>query len=431
MTAGLPGASSGTGGAGPAFPSPFGAGPGTANRTRGIPPLPLLTLINFFNYLDRQVVYGMTPFIGETFKLSFAQLGLLATVNLLVFAVASLASGPIADRIGPRKVIFAGILVWAIATIGSALSTSYAMLLFFRALVGVGEGGYGPSANTLLCADAPLEKRGRALGIYNVGMAVGGTAGLALGAILAPKIGWRGAFWIAGAPSLLLALLSAFIAAPARLPRPVSLPARSYLLSPTYIVALAGGILATFGASGLIFFARSMILDVRHFSVLVGSSYMAFVGLGCGVGGVIFGGYWGDKLNRRAGGGHARAIGLAALIQIPFGVGSLLVTNHVAFMVLTAFAVFFLSVYNGPSAAVVDELGPPQFSATLQAVFMFGIHVLGNAPAPTVIGWLADRSSIPLALQLTVAAFGISGVLFMLVARRQRARASFHSDPAP
>ncbi len=68
-------------------------------------------------------------------------------------------------------------------------------------------------------------------------------------------------------------------------------------------------------------------------------------------------------------------------------------------MVLTAVAVFFLSVYNGPSAAIVDELGPPQFSATLQAVFMFGIHVLGNAPAPTVIGWLADRSSVPLALQ--------------------------------
>ena len=431
MTAGLPGAASGTGG-GEAFPSPFGAAPAPAQRPRGIPPLPLLTLINFFNYLDRQIVYGMTPFIKDEFKLSYSQLGLLATVNLVVFAVASLVSGPIADRIGPRKVIFAGILVWAVATIGSALSTSYVMLLFFRALVGVGEGGYGPSANTLLCADAPPEKRGRALGIYNVGMAVGGTSGLALGAILAPHIGWRGAFWIAGGPSVLLALASAFIAAPARLPRPQSLPARAYLLSPTYILALAGGILATFGASGLIFFARTMILDVRQFTILLGSIFMAFVGLGCGVGGVIFGGYWGDTLNRRAPGGHARAIGLSALIQIPFGAASLIVTNHLGFMLFTALAVFFLSVYNGPSAAVVDELGPPQFSATLQAVFMFGIHVLGNAPAPTVIGWVADQThSVPLALQLTVAAFGIAGVMFMIVARRQKAGLSFHSDPAP
>ncbi|HXI57424.1 MAG TPA: MFS transporter, partial [Polyangia bacterium] len=228
-----------------------GSAPGSTPapaRRRGIAPLPLLTLINFFNYLDRQVVYGMTPIIGEHFHMTGAQLGSLAMVNLLVFAVASLASGPIADRFGPRRVIFGGILIWSIATIGSALSTSLPMLLFFRALVGVGEGAYGPSANTLLCADAPLEKRGRALGIYNVGMAVGGTSGLVLGALLAPVLGWRAVFWIAGGPSILLALASAFIAAPDRLPRPSVLPARSYLLSPTYIAALLGGILATFGA---------------------------------------------------------------------------------------------------------------------------------------------------------------------------------------
>jgi MFS family permease len=390
-------------------------------RPRGVPPLPLLTLINFFNYLDRQVVYGMTPLIGETFKLSSFELGMLATVNLLVFAFASLASGPIADRIGPRKVIFSGILIWSIATIGSALSTSYPMLLFFRALVGVGEGAYGPSANTLLCADAAPENRGRALGIYNVGMAIGGTSGLALGAILAPVLGWRGVFWIAGGPSILLAILSAFIAAPDRLPRPVALPARAYLLSPTYVLALAGGILATFGASALIFWARWLIVEERHFSVVLGSTFMASVGLVCGVGGVIAGGYAGDWFTRHARGGHAKAIGLSMLIAVPLGVACLMVTNHPIFMVVTAGAVFFLSVYNGPSAAVVDELGPPQFAATLQAVFMFGIHVLGNAPAPAVVGWIKGyTSSVGLALLVAVAAFGLSGVLFLIVAKRQR-----------
>src|SRR5450755_2020760 len=97
--------------------------PPDAGRTRGIPPLPLLTLINFFNYVDRQVVYGMTPDIGKAFHLSNAKLGSLALANLFVFALSSLISGPIADRVGPRKVIFTGILVWSMATIGSALST--------------------------------------------------------------------------------------------------------------------------------------------------------------------------------------------------------------------------------------------------------------------------------------------------------------------
>src|SRR5262249_54142080 len=184
--------------------------------------------------------------------LSKFQLGWLAAVNLVVFSFASLISGPVTDRIGPRKVIFAGILIWAAATIGSALAGSFPMLLVCRALVGVGEGAYGPSANALLCADAPPSRRGRALGIYNLGMAFGGTSGLVLGGVLAPVVGWRGVFWVAGAPAVLLAAASAFIAAPPRIQRERAQPARAYLLSPTYLMALAGGTLAAFGANGLI-----------------------------------------------------------------------------------------------------------------------------------------------------------------------------------
>jgi MFS family permease len=389
-------------------------------RPRGIPPLPLLTVLNFFNYLDRQVVYGMTDKIGESFNLTKFELGSLAFVNLMVFALASLVSGPIADRIGPRKVIFTGVVVWSAATIGSAMSHSFWMLLACRAVVGVGEGAYGPSANTLLCAAAPPEKRGRALGIYNIGMAFGGTSGLVLGKVLGSMMDWHTVFWIAGGPSILLAACAAFVAAPERLPRPATLPARAYLLAPTYLLALAGAVLATFGASALIIWSPWLIIQERGFSVNVGSGFMAAVGIVCGVGGVVAGGYLGDALNRRAPGGHARAIGLSLLLAIPMGVATLLVTNKPAFMVLTAMTVFLLSVYNGPSAAMIDELGPPQFAATLQATTMFWIHVLGNAPAGPVVGWIADRTSVSLALQTAVLAFAVSGVLFMIVANRQR-----------
>ncbi|MDB4983215.1 MAG: Arabinose efflux permease [Myxococcales bacterium] len=390
-------------------------------RRRGVPPLPLLTLVNLFNYLDRQVVYGMTPALQAAFRLSGRQVGYLAAANLVVFAVASLVSGPIADRVGPRKVIFAGILVWALATIGSALSQSFEMLLICRAFVGVGEGAYGPSANALLCADAPPEKRGRAMGIYNVGMALGGTLGLCLGALLEPRIGWRNVFWIAGAPSMFLALASAFVAAPPRIALPTKLPAWSYLLKPTYLLALAGGITATFGASALIFWTRELVIEVRHLSIVVGSVYMLFVGLVCGVGGVVVGGMVGDKLSKRARGGHALTIGISMLLAVPIGTIALHTEPEVPFMIVTAGAAFLLSVYNGPSAAVVDELGPPQFAATLQAVFLFGIHVLGNASAPSIVGELKDRTgSLPTALMAAIVAFGVSGVLFVIVAGRQR-----------
>jgi predicted MFS family arabinose efflux permease len=317
-------------------------------------------------------------------------------------------------------VIFAGILVWAAATIGSALAGSFATLLICRALVGVGEGAYGPSANALLCASAPPSRRGRALGIYNLGMAFGGTSGLVLGGVLAPVVGWRGVFWIAGAPAVLLAAAAAFIAAPPRIARDHAQPAKAYLLSPTYLIALAGGILAAFGANGLIFWGRWLVVEERHFAVVAGSVFMGAVGLLAGAGGVVAGGYAGDALNRRRPGGHSLTIGASMLAAAPVAALSLLVTAHVPFMVLTTIAVFLLSVYNGPAAAVVDELGPPQLAATLQAVFMFGLQLLGNTPAASVVGWIADRSSVPIGLQAAVVAFFLSGVLFLIVARRQR-----------
>jgi MFS family permease len=389
-------------------PSPYLLAPAPAPaHARGIPPLPLLTVLNFFNYMDRQVVYGMSDKISETFHLSQFQFGWLAFVNLMVFALASL--------------IFAGVAIWSAATIGSALSHSFPLLLVCRAIVGVGEGAYGPSANALLCADAPPEKRGRALGIYNIGMAFGATTGLVLGSSLVSVMDWHNVFWIAGAPSVLLAATAWFVAAPPRLERPSKLPARAYIFSPTYLLALAGGILSTFGASGLVVWSQKLIIVERHLSRTVGGAFMGAVGLVCGIGGVVAGGYLGDALTRRGGrGGHAKAIGLSLLAAVPFGVAALLITQEAAFMALTAITVFLLSVYNGPSAAVIDELGPPQFAATLQAFAMFWIHVLGNAPAGSAIGWIGDRfHSIAFGLQATIAAMGLAGLLFMIVARRQ------------
>jgi hypothetical protein len=89
---------------------------------------------------------------------------------------------------------------------------------------------------------------------------------------------------------------------------------------------------------------------------------------------------------------------------------------------LTAASSFLLSIYNGPSAAVIDELGPPEYAATLQAVAMFSLHVLGNSPAPSVIGRISDQFHTPIAvaLQAAIVAFGLSGVLFVMVARRQK-----------
>jgi MFS family permease len=400
-----------------------------AVRAWRLAPLPLLTVVNFFNYLDRQIVYGMLSLIGADLALSKVQMGWLGTANLLVFALVSLLSGPLADRFGPRLVLSSAILLWSLATIASAVAPSYAVLLLWRALVGVGEGVYGPGSNALLCAAAAPERRGRALGVYNVGMALGGTFGLALGAILGPVIGWRLALLLAGLPGFLLAAASVFVAVPA-VPRETErVSVRVALGRPMFLLAIVGGTLATFGMSGLITWAEYLLAVERGLPRTSAGVFMLAAGVLCGGGGVILGGWAGDLAKRRHAGGHSLAIGVSFLAGGLTALWALHTQAPAPFLFLVALTLLLLSVYNGPAAAVVHEMVPPRLAATAQGTFLFAIHLLGNAPAPAVVGWIAEGSSVTWALHVPVAAFVVSGLCFVAVARLQARAAQAPGGP--
>ena len=120
--------------------------------------LVLLTLLNFFNYVDRQGVYALFPLIRKEFALSDAQLGMVATACLLVLALIAVPGGWLADRIGARVVITAGAVVWSIASALSSQARSFGALLGTRAVVGVGEAAYEPAAHATLCGLFPDRK---------------------------------------------------------------------------------------------------------------------------------------------------------------------------------------------------------------------------------------------------------------------------------
>ena len=166
------------------------------------------------------------------------------------------------------------------------------------------------------------------------------------------------------------------------------------------------------------------MIDERGFSVVGGSAMMLCIGVFGGIGGVISGGIIGDKDGHHRRGGHALVVGVSLILAIPMGLGGLLVKSNWAFPFLTVATVFLLSIYQGPSVVIVDQLAPPQYAATLQAVFLFGIHVLGDAPAGSVVGLIGGHTTVAHSLLITVLAFGISGVLFLYVARRQHRETS-------
>jgi MFS family permease len=305
-----------------------------------------------------------------------------------------------------------------------------------RALVGVGEGAFGPSANALLCADAPPEKRGRAMGIFNVGMALGGAGGgafaLLAAGVLSPYITWRGSLLIAGLPGFLLALASIRMALPDEIAVEPRLPARRYLLSRVYVTAIVAGALANFGAGAIIAWMPTLMLRERQIAPTVASIYLGVVAIVCGAGGVLAGGYVGDALSRRVRAGHALVVGVSFIASVPVGLTALFIPSQAMFLALTAVAAFLFSVYNGPIAAAVDEMGPRAYATTLQANFLLAVTLCGNSPASLVTGRVSDllhgRVHAPLATALVgaMAAFLVSGVLFVAVSRMQR-RAPVHS----
>jgi len=89
-------------------------------------------------------------------------------------------------------------------------------LLVCRAMVGVGEAGYGPAAQALIAEFFQGRRRAFAIGVYSVGMAFGGVLGIWLGGVLAERYGWRTAFVAMGAPGLVLALLASRLREPRR-----------------------------------------------------------------------------------------------------------------------------------------------------------------------------------------------------------------------
>ncbi len=182
--------------------------------------LGLLTLINFFNYADRNVVFAVFEPIKHDLRLSDQQLGWIGSAYIIVLSLAALPLGVLGDLRTRRGVIAWGVGVWSLFTSLGGAVRGFWQLFFCRAMVGVGEAGYGSVSQALIAEYYKERQRPFALGVYSVGMALGGVAGVWLGGLLAERYGWRHAFLWLGIPGFLLAVLASRLREPERRPPP-------------------------------------------------------------------------------------------------------------------------------------------------------------------------------------------------------------------
>ena len=160
-----------------------------------------------FDYVDRQVIVSLFPFIKAEWELSDKQLGALVSVVSITVALGALPVALIADRASRVKSIVVMATVWSLATISCMWARSYGALLAARSVVGMGEAGYGSVGAALISSHFPARMRGALLAGFFAAASVGSVLGVLLGGLIASHWGWQAAFGVVGIPGLVVALL--------------------------------------------------------------------------------------------------------------------------------------------------------------------------------------------------------------------------------
>lgn len=404
--------------------------------------LAVLTFINLFNYLDRWILSAVLESIKRDLHFTDTELGALATGFIVVYMVTSPLFGILGDRSRRPPLIAMGVAIWSVATTLAGFARGFFSLFAARAMVGVGEAAYGTIAPALLADTFPLEKRGRVFAVFFAAIPVGSAAGYVVGGMIDQHFGWRAAFWVAGAPGLLLALLVAAVrevprgqsdAAPAaggagatgaiaRKPEDLrKTPARIYrdlLGNRQFVLTCLGYAAWTFALGGLGVWTPAFLERVRGMPRHEATVTFGAIVLVTGFTGTFLGGWLSDWLLRFTRQSYLWVCGIATLLAAPL---TFVAFNHPAknvYLTCMILAEVLVFASTGPVNSAIVNLVPPAERASAVAMSIFLMHILGDVPSPPLIGFLSDMSSLARAFLVVPAAVLVSGMIWCYAAWR-------------
>lgn len=384
--------------------------------------LALLTTLNFLNYVDRYVLPAVQVPIEKEFHVGNAQFGLLTTAFFICYMVAAGPIGWLADRYSRRMIIAAGGIVWSGATLLTALTWDYETLFIRHLIVGIGEASFATIAPAFLSDLYGEEQRGRVLAVFNIALPFGAAVGLMVGGVLGARYGWRAPFYVGAIPGFVVSVLMLLVTEPKRgaqdhvEARPERTHALQLFRNGAFLTASLGIAMLTFAENGIATFMPKFLTEVRHYGME--SANVIFGGITAfnGIVPVILGGWLGDRMLRRSDSAHYRLSGMAMGLAIPTMIVAIFVSGPTMWpaMFVTEFVLF---LNTGPlNAAIVNSVSAP-IRATAIAANIFIIHALGDVPAPYVMGWIADRSSLETAFGCAIIATALSCAILLYGAR--------------
>ncbi len=363
--------------------------------------LGLLMVVYVVNTIDRQVMNILVEPVRQELELGDAQMGwLVGGAFALFYTLAGLPIARLADRRSRRNIIAVALLVWSAMTVASGLARSFGQLMAARVGVGIGEAGCTPPAHSMLSDSFPPERRATAISLYSLGIPIGTLLGMALGGYLADELGWRTAFFVVGAPGIVLSgVMMTTLREPTRgafdragdadapslgesLRFLRGLPAMRHMLAATSLQTLFLAAAVTFQAP---------FLQRVHGLTLTEAGFQ--LGLIAGVLGgaaVLLAGVLADRLGRIDLRWHCWLPAIGALSAIPFSALAFTTPDARVAVAGIAAATFGSYMYSGLGHAVMQGLVKPRMRATTSAVALFAMNLVGFGLGPVLLGTISD-----------------------------------------
>ena len=365
----------------------------------------ILVTTAVLSYTDRQVLSLLVDPIRRDLGISDVQVSLLlGSAFALIYGVAGIPFGWLADRVSRRNLIFAGILIWGMGTLGCGYAGSFAELFAARVVVGLGESVLSPAAISLISDYFPPSRRGLAVGSFLSGIAIGQGAAILIGGValhlvragalaatpLAGFAPWRLVMILIGAPALVWSLALLLVREPAR-HGSVSGPGNpngagigAILLGPVipmYLVVAAASLVDNaVGAWAPTLLIRSFHLNSAYVGLALGMRLV--IGFG---GGVLAGGWLSDRAGR---GGRWRnkllvCLGVSLLI-LP---ASWMIDGARESLVMFAVPVYFLlsGAFTACGFSAILDLVPGERRGLAMAVSFFLNVAVGAGLGPTMV----------------------------------------------
>ena len=355
----------------------------------------LLTLIYLNSFFTRQIVAVLGVDIRDAFQLGNLQIGFLyGTAFSVIYAVAGVPMGRLADRISRRWMIAGGLLIWSLMTVLSGFATSFAFLIFARLMVGVSQSMLSPAVYSLLAEMFSPKKRATIFSFYASGIFFGIGLSFLAGGTIALRYDWQTALIAVGLPGLLLVpVVFLLVKEPKRTiirHRPENdllNDVTGLLKKQTVQYHLIGFSLLACTGYTVLAFAGTIFSDVFNRADLTPQYGWFLFGV---AGTVILAGRAADKLAEKAPERRFWIGIIAALGGVPFYAAGLFSGNPVWAFVLMGTGVLISSSYNGVAAALIQYLVPDKNRALAGGLYLFVISIAGFGVGPPVAGWLMD-----------------------------------------